>query len=570
MIKRESLKRFWPYVKPHTTPMAIAMLLAIPMAAIRAAPVTAVKYLIDKVLVEKDSKALILIPLGIIAVSAVNFFIRFYHYYLIRSAANRITQQLRNDLYSNILKLSIGYFNDARGGVIVSRVTNDVQIIVRTVSNLINLVREPLTFLGLLIYALILNWKLALLTLTTVPLVTILFANTGKHSRRYSDHILTKMGEMSAHLSETISGMRVIQSFNLEGFMRGQFMQYNREFTRTALKAITVEELSHPGVEFICGMAIALLLYFGGKEVLSGHMTAGEIISFFACFGMMVQPLRMFNELNISFNQCAAAADNVFEILDTKPGVESKPNAPRLAPFNHEIGFQNITLSYPGADQPVLKNFSLTVKKGEVLALVGASGAGKTTVLSLLPRFFDPQSGKITIDGQEIRDCSLDSLRAQVALVTQEVFLFHDTIRNNIRAGNHSVTDEQIRRAADSAQATSFIDNLPQGLDTVIGDRGQKLSGGERQRISIARAILKDAPILLLDEATSALDSENERLVQAALDRLMTGKTALVVAHRLSTIRKADRILVMEKGAIVEKGALMPGHFRFRKDFLRL
>lgn len=554
MKRFSALLKFWPYIKPHLGKMTVALLLSIPMAAVKASPAPAVKYLTDNILVEKNEKALLLLPFGILAAFALNFVIRFFHYYLIRDAANRLIQRLRNDLYAHLLKLSLGYFNEAQGGVLLSRVMNDVQIIVRTVSNLIHLVREPIIFLSLLGYAVYLNWRLALLTLITIPLVAILLGNTGKHAKRYSNRILDKMGEMSSHLAESIGGMRVIQGFKLEGFMRGQFMKLNREFTRTALKAIRVEEMSHPGVEFISGIAVALLLYFGGKEVLKGNMSAGDVLAFFTCFGLMVQPLRMFNELNISFNQAAAAADNIFEILNRRPEVENKPTARPMNPFREAIAFEGVTFRYRDASSEILSNFHLRVNKGEVVALVGASGAGKSTVLSLIPRFFDPAVGRVTIDGTDVRDLTLESLRNQIALVTQEVFLFHDTVRSNIRAGNHSVTDAQIRAAAEAAQAWNFIERLPQGLDTEIGDRGQKLSGGERQRLSIARAILKDAPILLLDEATSALDSENERLVQAALDRLMTGRTAIVVAHRLSTIRKADRILVMEKGKILEEG----------------
>jgi subfamily B ATP-binding cassette protein MsbA len=360
---------------------------------------------------------------------------------------------------------------------------------------------------------------------------------------------------MSSLLSESISGMRVIQAFGLEKYLRGQFQQLNRDFTRTSLKAIRVEELSRPAVEFVYGLALTFLMYYVGRESLKGRMTAGDVISYFTCFGMMLQPLRKISEMNVSLSQSAAAIDSVFTVLESEPEVKESPGARPMQPFASSIRFERASFRYQGEGRGVLDGFDLEVKRGEVVALVGPSGAGKSTVLSLIPRFFDPQAGSVKIDGIDVRTLTLASLRSQIALVTQEVFLFHDTVRANIKAGRHDLTDEQVRSAAEAAQAWGFIERLPQGLDTVIGDRGQKLSGGERQRLSIARALLKDAPILLLDEATSALDSENERLVQTALDRLMSGRTALVVAHRLSTIRRADRILVLEQGKVVEEGS---------------
>lgn len=551
--KKSAIYRLWPYLKPHLGILLVSLLLSIPMAAVKFSPAPALKYLTDKVLIAKDEKALLLLPAGLIALFAFNFVIRFFHYYFIRSAATRVVQTLRNDLYSHLMGLSLGYFGDAQGGALLSRVMNDVQLVVQGISNLINLVREPIVFISLLGYAFYLNWKLTLATLVITPLMALLFGNTGRHAKRYTTKIQTNMSELSSLLSESFAGIRVIQGFGLEGFMRGQFMKKNRALSRLSLKAIRVQEMSHPAVEFISSLAIAIVLYFGGRSVLKGHMSQGDIFAFFACFGLMLQPLRTFNELNISLAQCGSAAESVFELLDKIPDIKNKPNAQPLAPFAREIEFKHVNFGYR-EDAPLLRDFSLNIKKGEIVALVGPSGAGKTTLLSLIPRFYDPQNGGVTIDGVDIRDIKLASLREQIALVTQEVFLFHDSVRANIRAGQHQVHPDKIIAAAKAAQAWDFIQRLPQGLDTVIGDRGQKLSGGERQRVSIARAILKDAPILLLDEATSSLDSENERLVQEALDRLMEGRTAIVVAHRLSTIRKADRILVLEKGKILEEG----------------
>jgi subfamily B ATP-binding cassette protein MsbA len=553
--KGEALRRLWPYIKPHTGSVAMAMLLSIPMAAIAFIGAPAVKFLTDEVLAKKSYDNLRWLVFMIIGGAVLNFVVRFLNNYLIRAAASRMTQSIRNDLYSHILKLSAGYFSEAQGGALVSRVLNDVQLISRAISSLIDLVKEPITFLALLGYAFYLNWSLTLITLVMIPACALLLSNTGRHSKRYSGRINDKLGEMSSLLMESISGMRVIQAFRLERYLRGQFMKVNRDFTRTALKAIRSEELSRPAVDLLFFMAIAFLFFYAGREALKDRMSPGDVVAFFLAFGLIINPLKKLSELTISLNQSAAAVDTIFKIMAIQPEVRDNPGAPVLAPFAREIEFRNVTFRYQKNGTRQLKDFSLKVKKGEVVALVGASGAGKSTLLSLIPRFYDPEAGAVLVDGQDIRGVQLESLRAQISLVTQEVFLFHDTVRANIRAGRHEVTDERLQEAARAAQAWQFIERMPNGVNSVIGDRGQKLSGGERQRLSIARAILKDAPILLLDEATSALDSENERLVQAALDRLLVGRTAIVVAHRLSTVRKADRILVMEKGMILEEGS---------------
>jgi subfamily B ATP-binding cassette protein MsbA len=554
MNKKQAAKILWPYVKPHLWPVVISMLLSIPMAALTAAPTKLFQFLTDDVLVKKDYDSLRIVALVIPLAFLVNFVVRFFNNYLIRAAANRMTQQIRNDIFQHLLRLSIGYFNEARGGVVLSKVMIDLQTISRAISNLIDVVKEPLSLIFLLGYAFYLNWGLTLVTLIVLPLTGILLSNAGKHSKRYSHRIFEKLGEMSSQLSESISGMRVIQAFSLQGYLRGQFMKTNRDFTRTAFKAIRMEELSRPAVELIFGLALTFIIFYAGRDVIKGKMTVGEVNAFFLAFGMIIGPLRKLSDLNISLNQSVAAVESVFQILNAKPDVLDATNAKVLPGFQKEIRFEKVTFRYAKDLTPILSDFSLTIKKGEIVALVGASGAGKSTLLSLIPRFYDPESGSIKIDGMDLREVTQESLRAQVALVTQEVFLFHDSVKNNLRGGNHGISEDRLQKAAEAAQAWNYIRQLPEGWNTLIGDRGQKLSGGERQRLSIARAILKDAPILLLDEATSALDSENEKLVQEALDRLMSGRTAIVVAHRLSTIRKADRILVMEKGKILEEG----------------
>jgi ATP-binding cassette, subfamily B, bacterial MsbA len=548
-------RKYFSYLRPHLPALLMALLLSVPLAFLNFSPAPALKYLTDHVLVGHEVGAVRKLAFGVLGGFALNLLLRFSTGYLIRSAAASATQRIRNDLYSHILGLSLGYFNEARGGALVGRVINDVQTLSRFLTNVVDAVKDPLIFCSLLGYAVWLNWRLALITGLILPVAAVILGNSGKHSKRYSQHILAVLGEMSAAVSESLSGMRVIQSFSLEPALGRRFQRLNRDFTRYALKAIRVESLATPGVELVFGLVMTVLIYFSGSEALAGRMSAGDVIAFFTCFGMMLGPLKSLNDLNIAFQQSAAAMDSLSQIFATRPDVAAAPNSIPMPAFRQEIVFEHVTLRYPGQESAALADFDFTLRRGEVVALVGPSGAGKSSVLGLLPRFFDVQEGRVLVDGRDLRDFSLDSLRSQVAYVTQEVFLFHDTVRANIRGGLHSASEGEIVAAAKAAQAWSFIEKLPRGLDTVIGDRGQKLSGGERQRLSIARAVLKNAPILLLDEATSALDTENELLVQAALDQLMVGRTALVVAHRLSTIRRANRILVMEKGRILELGS---------------
>lgn len=550
----ELLHRLKPYLRPYVPALILVIVLAIPMAAIKGAVAKGIQYLTDNILVKRDQEALLWLPAIIIGLFMANFVVRFFHHYIIRATATRVIQQLRNDLYSHIMRLSLGFFSDRRGGSLLSRVINDVNQISNGISSLNEFVREPLLFLGMLGYIFYLNPKLALITILVAPLVAVLLGNTGKHTKRYSLRIQETLGELSAILSETFTGMRVIKSFNLEGFMRGQFMVQNRDLSRTILKAIRVEELSRPGMELVTGFAIAGVLYFGGSEVISGRMSPGDMMAFFAALVLMINSVRTFGDMSIKYNQCMASIERVFHVFDEKPEIMDIANAREMPRFRDSIEFRDITFGYQSG-QDILSNFSLKVKRGEMVALVGASGAGKSTLLSLLPRFYDPTHGQILVDGVDIREYKTRSLREQIAVVTQEVFLFHDSLKANIRAGNFQASEEALIDAAKASQAFKFIERLPEGLETVIGDRGQKLSGGERQRVSIARAILKDAPILLLDEATSALDAENERLVQAALDHLLEGRTSIVVAHRLSTIRRADRIVVIDAGRILEIGS---------------
>jgi subfamily B ATP-binding cassette protein MsbA len=343
--------------------------------------------------------------------------------------------------------------------------------------------------------------------------------------------------------------------FRLEGYVRRKFEERNANYKAVHHKTAKLEEVSHPTVELLGAFVLAAVLFYGGIQVLHGKMTPGDLMAFFLAFGLMQNPIRQMNEVNIKLNQAAGACERVFEIFDWKSHLRESPNPLPLKHFDREVRVDHVTFAYPDTpERDVLKDVSFVVPKGGVVALVGASGAGKSSMVSLLPRIFDVTSGKIEIDGHDIRDYSLSDLRRQIAVVSQDVFLFNDTIEENIRCGKLDATHDELMAAAKRAHALDFIDKLPQGMNTIIGDRGQKLSGGERQRLSIARAFLREAPILLLDEATSSLDSASERAVQSALTELMTNRTTLIIAHRLSTIRNADQILVIREGEIIERG----------------
>ena len=395
------LKRLIPYLRGYWFPIGTVIFLAIPMAAIKGAVAKGFKFLTDEVLVNKDQEALKWLPLLIMGLFLLNFVVRFFHFYIIRATATRVVQKLRNDLYHHIMKLSLGYFNESKGGALLSRVILDVNQITVGISSINQFVREPLVLLGMLTYIVMLNWKLALLTLCVAPPVALLLGNTGKHTKRYALKIQESLAELSAILTETFAGMRVIKGFTLENFMRGQFMVRNRELSRIILKAIRVEELARPGMELITGFAVAGVVYYGGLQVISGKMTPGDIMAFFAALALMINSIRSFGEMNIKYNQCVASAERVFRIFDQQPEIVDRHDAREMPRFKESLEFKDVTFMYQDTTRKVITNFSLKIKKGEVVALVGPSGAGKSTLLSLLPRNYDPTEGSILIDGVE-------------------------------------------------------------------------------------------------------------------------------------------------------------------------
>jgi len=543
------------YIKPYRGHLVGSALLAFPLAALRASPVPLIKYLVDELLVSRKPSALVLFPALFIGLYAINLVVRFFHYYWLRVVIARVNQNIKNDLYDHLMGLSADYFTTQSTGGLISRVGQDPNLVDQGVSCINILMREPLTFLCLFGYALNLNWKLTLLTFLVFPPLAWVFAATARNLKRYIGAMQEQNSRLFGVLQETFTGFRVIHLFGLQDYSVAKFRKESDLFAGYHLKMAAMEELSHPVVEFLTSIVIAIVIYFGGTQVLTGKMSSGDLLAFFAAFAMMMNPIRLLNDVNIKFTQMNSAFERISEIFSWKSRLteyEGKPVAPA---FGQEIALEDVRFHYPDApEREILKGVSFKISKGSRVALVGESGAGKSSLISLLPRIFDVTSGRILLDGRDIREMDLGELRGQFSVVSQDVFLFNDTIYENIRCGHREATREQVLEAARLANASDFIARLSDGWETRIGDRGQKLSGGERQRLSIARAFLKQAPVLILDEATSNLDTASERAVQEALDKLMKNRTTLVIAHRLSTIRDADMILVLKSGQVVEAG----------------
>lgn len=569
----QSLLRLKPYLKPYLWHIVVSGLLAIPLSAIRTGPAPVVKYMLDEVLVRKNSSNLVYFSLALVGLYGVNFVVRFLHYYLLRIVVVRVNQKLKSDLYRHLMGLSADYYTTQSTGTLISRSGVDPQYIDGGLSCINVVIREPLTLIFLFGYTFYLNWQLTVITLIVFPMLAWVFSATGRNLKRYISRITEVNARLYSILQESYTGIRIIKTFGLEDFFFKRFTERSEQTAHLLLKTSLLEETAHPMVELLTALALAPVIYYGGLQVLHGKMTPGDLFAFFTSFAMMMNPIRMLNDVNMKLHQAAAACDRVFEVFEWKSRLQESKNPRSIKTIEHRIELQNVSFCYP--DEPskaVIKNLNLEIQKGQVIGLVGASGAGKSSLVSLLPRIFDVTSGRILIDGVDIREIVLPDLRKLMAVVSQDIFLINDTVEENIRCGKLGASAAEIRRAAERAHALEFIDKLPEGFQTIIGDRGQKLSGGQRQRLSIARAFLREAPILILDEATSSLDSTSEKEVQGALEELMVDRTTLMIAHRLSSIRHADTIFVIKDGEIVEEGdharllGLRGEYFRFHEN----
>jgi subfamily B ATP-binding cassette protein MsbA len=462
-------------------------------------------------------------------------------------------RDLRNELYERLIFQSHRFFSERSTGEMVSRVVSDADAIQAAVSTRMgDLFQESLTLFFLLAYVFWTNPELALITFIAAPLLVYPVVHFGKRLRGTTHRSQERMADMATLLEETIRGVRIVKAFTMERFEIGRFRAATKRHLSSNLKAQKIQALSSPVMDFITGLGAVSLFLYAQRRIGNGTLSIGAFMAYMAAVAAMYQPMKKLNKVNLSVNTALSAAERVFRMLDIPNEVEDKADAGSIAAVGSGIRYENVSFRY-GAE-PVLTEIGLTVAPGEIVALVGGSGAGKSTLVNLLPRFYDVSGGRITIDGHDIRDVNLSSLRGLMGLVTQEVVLFNDTVRNNIAYGLDNADEDRVIDAAKAANAHDFIMAMPSGYDTEIGESGVLLSGGQRQRLAIARALFKDPPILILDEATSALDTESERLVQGALEHLMKGRTTLVIAHRLSTIRSADKIVVLDRGVIVESG----------------
>jgi subfamily B ATP-binding cassette protein MsbA len=474
--------------------------------------------------------------------------------YLINFVGYSIIMDLRNQLYERIIHQSMSFFHRHSTGRLMSTIVNDIEKIQLAVSEVLaDFLRQSFTLVGLLMVVFILDWRLALISFSLVPFVLIPSAKIGRRIRGTSRSSQANLAEISQLLQETISGNRIVKAFRMENWEVGRFRKAARKLFNVNLKFVRTQAITSPLMEVLGAVTVVFLLLYARDRIQHHLMTTGMFVSFIYALFKTYEPVKRLSGINNSFQQAIGASAQVFELLELDGEIREIPDARVLPPFSHSIVFENVSFAYDAA-QPLLRNIQMEVRAGEVVAIVGPSGAGKSTLVNLIPRFFDVTGGRVLVDELDVRDLTLDSLRSQISMVTQETILFNDTVRNNICYGRPNVSEAELQRVVRAARAHDFIEQMPQGYDTVIADRGERLSGGQRQRLAIARALLKNSPILILDEATSELDSESEWLVQEALSNLMVGRTVIVIAHRLSTVRRADKIVVLEAGAIREVG----------------
>jgi ATP-binding cassette, subfamily B, bacterial MsbA len=550
----EIFKRLLMLAKPYYVRFTFAMICMIIAGCLQSSLAVLVKPVLDDIFLNKNPAALKWVPLAVIGIFLIKGICNYGQTILMSFIGLRIVTNLRNQLYEQIQRQSLAFFTQHPTGILMSRITNDVVSIQGASSEAVtSLIKDTVTLISLIGVIFYTDWKLAIIAVIIFPLTIYPISRIGKKMRQVATSTQITMGTLSSLLQETIAGTRIVKAFGMEKYENERFAAENERLFKLNMKAVSVNAISHPLMEFLGGLGIAAVIFYGGYNVVQGNSTPGTFFSFLAALLMLYEPVKRLVNVNNTIQQGIAGADRVFSIIDRVPDIADKPGAPELPAIARSIDVDNITFCYEKT--AVLKNISLSIKAGEVVAFVGMSGGGKTSLVNLIPRFYDVSAGRILIDGNDIRDVTMQSLRSQIAIVTQQTILFNDTVRNNIAYGDIDRTPDDIINAAKAANAHDFIMQLPKQYDTNIGELGTKLSGGEKQRISIARALLKNAPILILDEATSSLDTEAEIEVQGALDNLMKGRTTLVIAHRLSTIRNADRIIALVNGKIVEEGS---------------
>ena len=513
-----------------------------------------IKDMVDQVLKEKNTEMLNYIVISIIVVFIIRGIAFYGQSYLMNYVGQRVIIDIRKAVFEKLQRLSLDFYDKNKTGTIMSYVTNDVNALQSAmVENVVEMVTESVILIASIVMMIYLDWRLFLVTFSTFPVVLLFIDQFGKRIRKSGSRIQEASADITSVLQETVSSARVIKSFVREEYEINRFDKENINNFRANMKYAQLSATLTPTIEFVAAVGVTIILWYGGNSIIDGTITAGSLVAFLTYAVNISNPIKRLSRVIGNIQRAMAAAQRVFDVLDLPETIKNLPEAKALPTVKGQVSFNNVSFSYNPGEQ-VLNNVSFNVKPGEMIAFVGPSGAGKSTVASLLPRFYDVTDGSITIDGEDIRRVTLDSLREQVGIVPQETVLFNGSVYDNILYGRLDATKEEVEAAAKAANAHNFIMELPNGYQTMLGDRGVNISGGQRQRISIARAILKNPQILILDEATSALDTESERVVQEALDRLMIGRTSFVIAHRLSTIKNADKIMVLEKGTLAEMG----------------
>ncbi|OBQ45837.1 ABC transporter ATP-binding protein [Halodesulfovibrio spirochaetisodalis] len=547
------LKRTLKYFAPYKMSILISLIAMAVVAATTGASAYLIKPALDDIFINKNSEYLMLIPFAYFLLVLAKGAGRYSQNYFMTFCGLKVLEQLRNELFDKIICLPLKFYEEQQVGMLMSRVVNDVAEIRGSLPAVVKGIRQFLTMVALLFVVFYQDPYLATWAVLVLPLALFPFIHFGRKLRKLGKKNQVLISAMTIFLQEKFSGIRVVKAFANEEGEKAGFRVENSRIARLALKQTIVGQMSSPIMELIGATGIGLVIWYGGSQVIAGQQTAGTFFSFVAALVMLYDPVKELTSANNSLQKALAGAERVFEILDS-PEIVVEQDGTQILEEVHEVSFNDVTFSYDKTGQPALKNININIKEGEKVAIVGPSGAGKTTFVNLVPRFYEQQEGQILINGIDSRSLTLKSLRKNVAIVSQDAFLFDTTIADNIAYSSEGCSKEAIENAAKAAFAHEFISEFPNGYDTVVGERGVRLSGGQKQRLTIARALLKDAPLLILDEATSALDSESEKVVQQALENLMKDRTSLVIAHRLSTIITADRILVMKNGAVVDEG----------------
>lgn len=509
---------------------------------------------LDEIFIKKDQTALVFLPFLLVAVFLAKGIGLFIQKFLMSYCGTKVLEQLRYELFAKIICLPLDFFGETRVGMLMSRIISDVNLISASLPELIRIIQHSLTMVGLIGLVLYRDAQLAFWACLVFPLAVYPVIYFGKKLRKIGRKYQSELADISSHLQESFNGLRVVKAFASEELEKDKFRIVSKNLARIGIKGKMYNQLSSPIMELIGAVGAGLVIWYGGSQVIEGSRTPGEFFSFMTALIMLYDPFKSISQANNTIQQAMAGAERVFEILDSKDLIEEKGGDIEYTPPFASLTFENVTFSYPGTTDPALKNINLTIKVGERLAFVGQSGAGKTTIAHLIPRFHDCTQGTIRLNNRPLAEYTLASLRSNIGIVSQDPFLFNLSVRDNIAYGQSSTDQVLVEQAARAAYAHDFIKDLPHGYETIVGEKGVKLSGGQKQRLTIARAIMKNPSLLILDEATSALDTESERIVQKALENLMEGRTSIVIAHRLSTVLSADRIIVMQNGRIISEG----------------